>query len=288
MTTLSVDGSVALCDGGDCGYPCTKCGEAYGGKCDPEEPQCRDGERRCNCAEQNAKRAAKSKPDLAPFTSPGVIDVVPYPNPADHWIETFAESLAVEPFDLKHEQISIYDIAHSLANVCRYMGHSRDFYSVATHSLAVMKLAEHYGERPAVQLWALLHDASEAYLGDVATPLKRHPIFAAYCKLEEEVQIRIRSRFSLHTLTPAELTRVAGYDGALLLPERVALKRMPSPRTWNSPNVEGAPAAFKWARNLVAARTNCPGSDWGVQETAAREYVQNFYRLGYKAAAGML
>lgn len=65
------------------------------------------------------------------------------------------------------EDISIMDIAHALANLCRFGGHTKEFYSVAQHCCLVSYLAP-AGLRKA----ALLHDASEAYLGDVVKPLK--------------------------------------------------------------------------------------------------------------------
>src|SRR4051812_44303587 len=64
--------------------------------------------------------------------------------------------------------IDIEDIAHALSNQCRFSGHCQRFYSVAEHSLRVAELVT-----PQHKLWALLHDASEAYLVDLPTPIKR-------------------------------------------------------------------------------------------------------------------
>lgn len=63
--------------------------------------------------------------------------------------------------------VNRYDLAHALANLCRFGGHCR-FFSVAQHCVQVAELVE-----PEQRLAALLHDAHEAYLGDVVRPLKK-------------------------------------------------------------------------------------------------------------------
>jgi len=64
------------------------------------------------------------------------------------------------------------EIAHSLAQINRFTGHCKRPYSVAEHSLLVADLARLDGAPPLVQLAALMHDAHEAYVGDVASPIK--------------------------------------------------------------------------------------------------------------------
>lgn len=93
--------------------------------------------------------------------------------------------------DPQVEDIHIEDIAHALSNICRFGGHSREFYSVAQHSCLVSYLVP-----MPYQLRALLHDASEAYLGDVIKPLK-HRIALAYEPLEMLFTIAINRRFGI-------------------------------------------------------------------------------------------
>jgi uncharacterized protein len=65
------------------------------------------------------------------------------------------------------EMIHIEDIATALSRICRFGGHSSAFYNVAQHSLLVTYKVPHEAKK-----WALMHDAAEAYLGDVIKPLK--------------------------------------------------------------------------------------------------------------------
>lgn len=80
-------------------------------------------------------------------------------------LETWS-GLFYEFLDPKPEQIDIGDIAFALSNKARFSGHTL-FYSVAEHSVSVAKRLP-----KRLQLAGLLHDAAEAYLGDVPSPLK--------------------------------------------------------------------------------------------------------------------
>lgn len=85
------------------------------------------------------------------------------------WIQTYSGK-QFYPLRPDASLICIKDIAHALAMQCRYNGHSREFYSVAQHSVLVSNnVSRHYA------LWALLHDAGEAYLGDLVRPIKQNP-----------------------------------------------------------------------------------------------------------------
>ncbi len=102
-------------------------------------------------------------------------------------------------FDLlmpKASQVSTLDIAHALANICRFNGHTSRHYSVAQHSLLVASIvpAEH-------QLAALLHDATEAYVGDMVRPLKA--LLPDYSEIENGIWLAICERFNLEPELPA-------------------------------------------------------------------------------------
>lgn len=86
------------------------------------------------------------------------------------------------PLDPQEEDIRIEDIAHALAMQCRFNGHTRDFYSVAQHSVL------HASYCPDnLKLCGLLHDASEAYIGDLIRPLK------PYCQSYKDIELKIES-----------------------------------------------------------------------------------------------
>jgi len=85
-------------------------------------------------------------------------------------------------FDPERQEFCIEDIAHALANTCRYNGHTNEFYSVAQHSYAVASILKHKGFGPKIQLAGLLHDAAEAYFGDMISPLKA--FFPEYVQVE--------------------------------------------------------------------------------------------------------
>jgi hypothetical protein len=83
------------------------------------------------------------------------------------FIQTFS-GRAVRPLDMRPEDVCLEDIAHALSMKCRYTGHTTRFYSVAEHCVRVSRIVP-----PAFALPGLLHDAGEAYLPDLAAPIKR-------------------------------------------------------------------------------------------------------------------
>lgn len=97
------------------------------------------------------------------------------------------------PFDPRVEDIHIEDIAHSLARLCRFNGHCQDYVSIAEHSVLVSRIGP---EEEALE--RLLHDAAEFAIGDIISPIKRHPQVAAVIKpIEENIERAIAAAFDL-------------------------------------------------------------------------------------------
>lgn len=109
--------------------------------------------------------------------------------------------------------VRLVDISHALSLLNRFTGHSTSPYSVAQHSVAVSRMLP-----DDMALWGLLHDGSEAYLGDVATPLKT--LLPCYREIEERVQRAIARAFGLRWPMPQQ---VKDADRCALASEKEAL-----------------------------------------------------------------
>lgn len=103
----------------------------------------------------------------------------------------------IDPLTMTSADVDIKDIAHALARQCRYNGHTWGHLSVARHSLWV---SDHLIDKYGIVLGAagLLHDAAEAYVGDMIRPLKNHPALgAAFAEIEHHVEDAIAVRFGV-------------------------------------------------------------------------------------------
>lgn len=99
-------------------------------------------------------------------------------------------------FDEQDSPIEIKDIAHALSHICRFNGHTKEFYCVADHCVRMFDIAKESVSQDQSFLRAvLLHDATEAYLGDVTRPLKNR--LDAYKDLEYRLARRIERAFDL-------------------------------------------------------------------------------------------
>lgn len=130
------------------------------------------------------------------------------------------------------EEINIEDISKALSKLCRYNGHCEDFYSVAQHCVLGAKFAlENFGKEAAKEF--LLHDATEAFVGDMIRPVKAlNPWFQ---DTEDLFWKAIAVKFGL----PLQHSQSCHYiDNVMLVWEKRDL--LPKSEEWpNLPNIEG-------------------------------------------------
>jgi hypothetical protein len=138
----------------------------------------------------------------------------------DTWIQTY-RGRQFWPMDPQPADIDIRDVAHSLSLLCRFNGHCREFYSVAEHCVRVSRAC-----MPEHALWGLMHDVAEAYIGDIARPIKHQ--FPAIEAMEERLLQAAAERFSLPWPVPAAVGEI---DEVLLATEARDLMDSP-PADW--------------------------------------------------------
>ena len=120
------------------------------------------------------------------------------------------------------DAIDVRDIAHALARIGRANGHFSEFYSVGQHCLDCAReaLARGYGARQAY--FCLLHDASEAYMSDITSPVKKH--LRQYIAVEDRLLDLIYNKYIPGGILPREQRIVKEIDNTMLYYEFLNLK----------------------------------------------------------------
>lgn len=127
------------------------------------------------------------------------------------WFQTYTGK-KFWPLDPRLEDFDIVDIAHALANICRFGGHCTEFYSVAQHCCHVSDVLR----RTTQHAYAgLLHDATEAYLGDMVRPLKYS--MPEYLEAEQVLEHMLSLKFGVPMPLPYQVKEA---DNLLLVTER--------------------------------------------------------------------
>jgi uncharacterized protein len=172
-------------------------------------------------------------------------------------------------FDLANPDASdftLHDIAWGMAHVCRFAGQVQRFYSVAEHCVLVSKLVP-----PEYRRAALLHDASEAFIGDVSRPLKA--MLPDYRAIEARVELAIARRF-LPDLVATDRQEpwpaIKAADTAMAMAEAKLL--MPAaPDYWNL-TVDAD----------LLARAHSLNFHFDPPELACRKWLQAWNRAGHQ------
>ena len=151
------------------------------------------------------------------------------------------------PLDPREDEVHIEDIAHALSLMNRFNGHTKYPYSVGQHSVLISKLIQKHGWGKNEQLFGLLHDAAEAYIGDVIRPFKHYlPNFKIY---EDKILACVCRRFGveMHTRTLAVCKE---YDNLLCAAEKRDLH--PTKIVWeNMSDPSGVPTITPWGHSYA-------------------------------------
>ena len=138
------------------------------------------------------------------------------------------------PLSPRVEDVRLFDIAHALSMKCRYTGHCHQFFSVAQHSVMVSQMLEVMKASVEEQYIGLMHDASEAYLPDVASPIKGH--IPGYREIEQRLEKVIAGAFNFEFPHPKSI-KVADAESFRHEYHQI----MPSLDWW-----EGDPPKYNW------------------------------------------
>ena len=189
----------------------------------------------------------------------------------DHRRASIATYSGIEffPLDARVEDVRIFDIAHATGMKCRYTGQCHQFYSVAQHAVFVSEIMEAMKCSIEEQFIGLMHDAQEAYLPDVASPIKGH--LPGYREIELRLEAVIAQAFAFEFPHP-KVVKVADAEAF----KHEYRQIMPELMWW-----KGDPPKYKWAEL----------EPWDP-EFAREKFLQRFRRLnsnrpGYIADLGL-
>ena len=161
------------------------------------------------------------------------------------WMQT-ASGKQFFVLDPRPEDVTLWDVAHGLAQTARYAGHASEFLSVAQHSVMVSEHAE-----PRYAMAALFHDAGEFVVTDVPSPWKGlvYVERGGFLEAFEDIEVGVRR---------AVMTALGVDD--------------PGPLGWVEIKREDVRAALTERRDLLAA----PPAPWKLQGEPWAETVESW------------
>ncbi len=186
------------------------------------------------------------------------------------WIQTW-NGYSFDLLEPRPQDINIEVIAHALSNQCRFGGHCSRFYSVAQHSVWVSHECE-----PENALWGLLHDATEAYLGDVVSPLKKMREMAGYRDIENKIHQTIAQRFSLPINIPRD---VHDADCRVMVTEAYQLMQ-PMNQEWQKQIEKKEIRQASWAPWYTKLRADSRENSWILTpDEARRAFLERYWQI---------
>ena len=144
------------------------------------------------------------------------------------WIQTYT-GVQFWPLNPSAGDVNIEDIAHALSMICRFNGHTKEFYSVAEHSVWVSKLVE-----DDIGLHGLLHDSAEAYISDMGRPIKSS--IPGFRDVEIGITSVVSDAFNIN-YTAKTWRDIKEVDFRMLETERLQLMGKP-PVKWSTSTVD--------------------------------------------------
>lgn len=155
------------------------------------------------------------------------------------------------------DMFRVIDIATGLSHQCRFAGQVNRFYSVAEHSVLVSKLVpEEYA------MAGLFHDAAEAYMNDIPSPIKRQKELRGYCDIENHIQKQLFMALKIDPVLPMEVHEA---DHNLVATEAMQLQD-PTP-------------AWVWERDPYIL----PLHFWSPEE-AKQKFLDRFVEISFARA----
>jgi hypothetical protein len=132
----------------------------------------------------------------------------------------------VDLLNIQEKDINIYDIAHSTSMIVRFNGHIKFFYSVGQHCILVSEVLKNNNYSIKMQLYGLLHDASEAYFQDIITPIKHSGLVDIYREKEEQVSNIILQKFEINLPGDDEKKIIKNVDKFMFINESKILRNI--------------------------------------------------------------
>jgi len=145
-------------------------------------------------------------------------------------------------------QIDIPTIAHHLSMQCRFNGACREFYSTAEHSATGAAIALREYDDHELALAFLLHDAHEAFIGDIVSPMKPFLTDSPWWHAADALDLAIQERFDVSF----DDERIGVIDRHMLAVEWRYL--MPDPHRYDEHLIDGVRVDLPFCNDPLHAK----------------------------------